>query len=165
MYPSKLFHLNDINISSRLLTLTKVGTCVENNACYYLIHYWCCWIDFRSIVVAFWVFMAVNSCKKSMCIWIVWFDANVMCFSESGIDFWLLALALTSPNFLVTAIILGFLCAHLQSPDWQPTLCVAWCLIWWFAKNIEQSTFKHDTDCLSWDQVSLNNTNSIKDLY
>ena len=21
----------------------------------------------------------------------------------------------------------------MQSSDWQPTLCVAWCLIWWFA--------------------------------
>ena len=22
---------------------------------------------------------------------------------------------------------------NMQSPGWQPTLCVAWCLIWWFA--------------------------------
>ena len=22
---------------------------------------------------------------------------------------------------------------HMQSPGWQPTLCVAWCVIWWVA--------------------------------
>ena len=22
---------------------------------------------------------------------------------------------------------------HMQSPSWQPSLCVAWCLVWWFA--------------------------------
>ena len=26
-------------------------------------------------------------------------------------------------------------CDHLQSSCWQPTLCVAWCLIWWFAST------------------------------
>ena len=55
------------------------------------------------------------------------------------------------------------------SPGWQPTdpmgnsglktyhYYVAWCLIWQFA-NIEKSMVIHDTECLYWDQISLNNT-------
>ena len=37
-------------------------------------------------------------------------------------------------------------CGHLQSPGWQPTLCVAWCLLWWFA-SIEKSMVTQDTAC------------------
>ena len=35
-----------------------------------------------------------------------------------------------------------------QSPGWQPTLChcVAWCLIWWFAR-LGKSMVIHDTEC------------------
>ena len=47
---------------------------------------------------------------------------------------------------------------HMQSPGWQPTLCVAWCQIWWFA-SLDKSMVIHDTECPYWDQVSLNNTN------
>ena len=46
---------------------------------------------------------------------------------------------------------------HMQSPGRQPTLCVAWCLIWWFA--VLESIVIHDTECPYWDQVSLNITN------
>ena len=34
----------------------------------------------------------------------------------------------------------GRLSGHLQTPGWQPTFCVAWCLIRWFA-SIEESMF------------------------
>ena len=53
---------------------------------------------------------------------------------------------------------------HMQSPGWQPTLCVAWCLIWWFEK-FRKSMVIHDTECPYWDQVSLNNTNQTKPLF
>ena len=39
---------------------------------------------------------------------------------------------------------------HMQSPGWQPTLCVAWCLIWRFA-SLEKSMVMRDTDCPYWD--------------
>ena len=40
------------------------------------------------------------------------------------------------------------------------TLCVAWCLIWWFA-SLEKSMAIHDTKYPYWDQVSLNNTPTL----
>ena len=43
------------------------------------------------------------------------------------------------------------------SPGWQPTLCVAWRLIWWFA-SLEKSMVIHDTKCPYWGQMLLNNT-------
>ena len=49
------------------------------------------------------------------------------------------------------------LSGHLQSPAWPPTLCVVWCLIWWFASIIKRMVI-HDTKCAYWDQVKLNNT-------
>ena len=51
----------------------------------------------------------------------------------------------------------GRLSGHLQLPDWQSTLYMAWCLIWWFA-NIQKSIAKRDTECPDWDQMSLSNT-------
>ena len=50
---------------------------------------------------------------------------------------------------------------HMQTPGWQPILCVAWCLIWLFA-ILKKSVVIHDTECPYWDQVSLNNTNQTK---
>ena len=47
---------------------------------------------------------------------------------------------------------------HMQTPGWQPTLCVALCLIWWFASFKKKVLVIHDTECPYWDQVSLNNT-------
>ena len=75
---------------------------------------------------------------------------------------------------------------HLQSPGWQSTLWVSWCLIWWFAsiecgrtwhqmpllkagvikqhktgktpqKKLMQLEMKQ-FECPYWDQVSINNT-------
>ena len=46
--------------------------------------------------------------------------------------------------------------ANLQSPGWQPTLHVSWCLFWWF-ESIEKKCGCH-TKCPYWDQVSLSNT-------
>ena len=47
---------------------------------------------------------------------------------------------------------------HMQSLGWQPTSCVSWWLIWWFA-SFRKSMVKHDTKWPYWNKVSLNNTN------
>ena len=31
----------------------------------------------------------------------------------------------------------------MQSPGWQPTLCVAWCLVWWFANSQKCGYTRH----------------------
>ena len=46
-----------------------------------------------------------------------------------------------------------------KSPGWQPTLCVVWCLICWFA-SYKKSMVIHDTTCPYWDQVSLKQHNT-----
>ena len=51
--------------------------------------------------------------------------------------------------------------SYAKSPGWQPTLCVALCLICWFALAFKSMVI-HDTECPYWDQVSLNNTNQTK---
>ena len=43
---------------------------------------------------------------------------------------------------------------YIQSPGWQPTLCVAWCLIWWFA-----NLGKHGH---TWHRMSLLKLSVIK---
>ena len=43
-------------------------------------------------------------------------------------------------------------------PGWKPTLCVTWCLTWWFESFVKRVVI-HDTECPYWDQVSVNNTN------
>ena len=48
-------------------------------------------------------------------------------------------------------------CYHMESLGWQPTLCVAWCLICWFSSL--KSMVIHDTECPHWDQASLKYTN------
>ena len=48
---------------------------------------------------------------------------------------------------------------YLQSPGWQLTLHVAWCLSWCFA-CIEKSMVIHDTECPYWNLASLNTTNA-----
>ena len=48
---------------------------------------------------------------------------------------------------------------RMQSLGWQPTLCVAWCLIWWFCKFRKKIWSYMTLNVLYWDQVSLNNTN------
>ena len=40
---------------------------------------------------------------------------------------------------------------------WQPTLLVAWCLIWWFASIVDRMVI-HDTVCPCWVKASLNQT-------
>ena len=36
----------------------------------------------------------------------------------------------------------------MQSPGWEVTLCVAWCLIWWIASlGKSRATALHDTEC------------------
>ena len=48
-------------------------------------------------------------------------------------------------------------CDHLRSPGWQPTLHVAWYLIWRFASiGKEYGHTWHQMFC--WNQVSINNT-------
>ena len=39
--------------------------------------------------------------------------------------------------------------SHLQSPGWQPISCVAWCLIWRFAR-VEGSVVINDAECSHW---------------
>ena len=46
------------------------------------------------------------------------------------------------------------LSGNLQSPGWQPTLYVAWYLIWWFA-SIGKSMVIHDTGYHTWHWISL----------
>ena len=66
---------------------------------------------------------------------------------------------LSGPRYRLTVTTLKSIAvAHLQSPGWQPTLCVAWGLTWWFAR-LERV---HGTECPYWGQVSLNNTNQTK---
>ena len=45
----------------------------------------------------------------------------------------------------------------MQSPGWSYILCMVWCLIWWFCR--EMSMVVHDTECPYRAQVSLNDTN------
>ena len=42
----------------------------------------------------------------------------------------------------------------MQSPGWQPTLCVALCLIWWFAISVKY--------CHTWHRMSLLRPGVIK---
>ena len=50
---------------------------------------------------------------------------------------------------------------HMQSPGWQPTFCVAWCLM---ICKFRKSVVIHDTECPYWDHTSLNNTNQNQNL-
>ena len=52
------------------------------------------------------------------------------------------------------------LSGHLQSLDWQSTLRVAQCLIWWFAST-EKSMVIHGTECPYLDQASSSNTKIV----
>ena len=47
---------------------------------------------------------------------------------------------------------------HTQSPGWQSTLCVAWCLIWWFAILEKSGHTWHRMSSLA----SLNNKHKLK---
>ena len=42
---------------------------------------------------------------------------------------------------------------HMESLGWHPTLCVAWCLIWWLLSL--KSMVIHNAKCPYWDQVSF----------
>ena len=46
---------------------------------------------------------------------------------------------------------------HLQLPSWQPSLRLAWCLIWWFTVTARNSLVTHGTKWPYWNQVFLNN--------
>ena len=51
----------------------------------------------------------------------------------------------------------------MQSPGWQSTLWVTWCLTWWFA-SFKKSMVIHDTECPYWGVIKQHKLNQTKPL-
>ena len=94
-----------------------------------------------------------SGCQPGDCIWSLQFSSGV-CVPSGAISEYV------NP-YIPTYTPEEYWSDHMQTPGWQPVLCVAWCLIWLFA-SLKKNIVVHDTKCPYWDQVSLNNTNQTK---